>query len=149
MTFDFEALRRRPDIEADNLFAVDAADRLIIDEAGPALLGSAPGTVVVIGDSYGAITLAASALYDASGIRTHQDALSGELALAANAHEAGLADRYRSLDLTPELLRGARIVLLRLPRSLDALDEIAELIAAYADPEVHVVAGGMVKHMTV
>ena len=36
--FEFESLRRFPDVEAPNLFASDAADRLIIDEAGPALL---------------------------------------------------------------------------------------------------------------
>jgi 16S rRNA (guanine1207-N2)-methyltransferase len=40
------------------------------------------------------------------------------------------------------------VVLLQLPRSLDALDEIAGLIADHADPEVVVVAGGRVKHMT-
>jgi 16S rRNA (guanine1207-N2)-methyltransferase len=40
-------------------------------------------------------------------------------------------------------------VLLRLPRSLDALDEIAGLIAEHAHPEVVVLAGGMLKHMTI
>ena len=39
-------------------------------------------------------------------------------------------------------------MLLQLPRSLDALDEIAGLIAEHADPDVVVVAGGRVKHMT-
>ncbi|RII90668.1 SAM-dependent methyltransferase, partial [Clavibacter californiensis] len=29
---DLGALRRRPDVEAENLFAVDAADRLLLDE---------------------------------------------------------------------------------------------------------------------
>ena len=36
--FSFDALRRWPDVEADNLFAADAADRLILDEAAAAEL---------------------------------------------------------------------------------------------------------------
>jgi 16S rRNA (guanine1207-N2)-methyltransferase len=55
---------------------------------------------------------------------------------------------FRLARLTPGLVAGARVVLLQLPRSLDALDEIAGLIAEHADPEVVVVAGGRVKHMT-
>ena len=43
--FSFDALRRWPDVEADNLFAADAADRLILDEAAAALEASAPGEV--------------------------------------------------------------------------------------------------------
>ena len=39
-------------------------------------------------------------------------------------------------------------MLLRLPRGLDALDEIAEAIARFAAPDVRVVAGGRLKHMT-
>ena len=146
--FDFDALRRWPDVEADNLFAVDATDRLLLDEAAPALVAAAPGEVAVMGDRYGALTLGAAALFGATGLRVHQDPLSGELALAANARPAGLAGSYRSLGLDRELVAGARVVLLQLPRSLAALEEIAALIARYADPEVVVFAGGRVKHMT-
>lgn len=39
-------------------------------------------------------------------------------------------------------------MLLRLPRSLDALDEIAALIANHASPDVVVIAGGRIKHMS-
>ncbi|MCU1528739.1 MAG: Ribosomal large subunit methyltransferase, partial [Frondihabitans sp.] len=38
--------------------------------------------------------------------------------------------------------------LLQLPRSLDALDEIAGIVARHADPEVVIFAGGRLKHMT-
>ena len=96
--------------------------------------------------NYGALTLGAAAAGTA-GIRTHQDALSGELALAANADQFGLGDAYRSLPLGADLLAGARVVLLRMPRSLDALEEIADAIARHALPEVTVYAAGMVKHM--
>lgn len=145
--FSFAALRRWPDIEADNLFAADAADRLILDEAAAALAATAPGEVVVIGDNYGALALGAVALHGATEVRVHQDALSGEHALARNASELGLEGSVRSLPLDAELLRGARVVLLRLPRSLDALDEIAGLIAVHAAPDVTVYAGGMIKHI--
>ncbi|WP_382308813.1 class I SAM-dependent methyltransferase [Herbiconiux sp. UC225_62] len=151
--FSFDALRRAPDVEADNLFAVDASDRLILDEANDALEDTVarPGAVAVIGDNYGALTLGAAAVLDLHGIRVHQDARSSELALAANARrvvDVDLRGRYSNHPLGRELLEGATVVLVQLPRSLAALDDIARAIAAYADPSVVVYAGGRVKHMT-
>jgi 16S rRNA (guanine1207-N2)-methyltransferase len=149
MTTDLLAdLRVDPDLPSPDLAAVDAADRLVLDEAAPVLDGAAPGTVVVIGDRYGALTLGAIDRFGLRDVRTHTDRLTGEQALAANAERLGGADAYRSCDLGPDLVRGARVVLLALPRSLDALDEIAGLVAAHADPEVVVVAGGREKHMS-
>jgi 16S rRNA (guanine1207-N2)-methyltransferase len=148
MEFDFDRLRRRPDVEAANLHAVDASDRLILDQAAGALAAAGAGEVVVVGDHYGALTLGAAALHGARGLRVLQDALSGERALAANAAATGLAGAYRSLDLGPELLVGAEVVLLQLPRSLAALDELAENVARFASPAVQVYAGGRIKHMT-
>ncbi|NUU06121.1 methyltransferase [Leifsonia sp. C5G2] len=142
--FEYERLRRWPEVEAPNLFASDAADRLIADLAGDAV--SEPG-LVVIGDGYGALTLAAAAR-GARGIRVHQDALTGERALDANADAFGLAGSFEHRPLDDSLVRGARTVLLRLPRSLDALAEIATLIAEHARADVTVYAGGMLKHMT-
>jgi 16S rRNA (guanine1207-N2)-methyltransferase len=139
-------LRRYPDLEAPNLHAVDASDRLILDEAAPALAERTSG-VVVIGDHHGALTLGAITRHGLSGVRTHQDRLLGERALQANALRLGLQG-FSQHGLTPELVDGAKVVLLQLPRSLDALDEIAGLIAEHADPEVTVYAGGRVKHMT-
>jgi len=150
-SFDFALLGRAPDVEADNLQAFDAADRLLLDTArtdlaSPARAGGpAP---VVIGDSYGALTLGAAALHSLRGIRVQQDAISGELALDRNAAVLDLANTYRHCRLDPELVSGARTVLLRLPRSLDALEEIARLIALHAAPDVRIYAGGRIKHMT-
>ncbi|RFA12788.1 SAM-dependent methyltransferase [Subtercola boreus] len=144
----FETLRRSPDIEAPNLFASDASDRLVLDEAAGMLAASSAGEVVVIGDRYGALTLGAAAEFGLAGIRTHQDRLVGEQALARNAEAAGLADRYLPLPLTEELLSGARVVLLQLPRGLAELDELADAIARYAHPEVVVFGGGRIKHLT-
>ncbi len=87
-------------------------------------------------------------MHGASGIRVHQDALSGERALANNAAEAGMTASYRSLDLGRELVVGARVVLLQLPRSLGALEEISALVAEHAASDVRVFAGGRLKHMT-
>ena len=48
--FPFERLRRWPDVEATNLFAVDASDRLILDEAAAGLATAGAGEVVVLED---------------------------------------------------------------------------------------------------
>ena len=147
MTDVLDDLRRHPDLEAPNLFAVDATDRLVLDEARAALADAPDGTVVVIGDHYGALTLGAIARHGVTGVRTHQDRLTGELALRENAERLGLGG-FTSHALDASLVTGARLVLLQLPRSLDELDEIAALVAEHADPSVVVVAGGRVKHMT-
>ncbi|MFN3865893.1 MAG: class I SAM-dependent methyltransferase [Demequina sp.] len=142
-----DGLRRWPDVEAPGLVAVDAADRLILDESAALRADASTGSIVVIGDAYGALTLGA-AHEGATGIRAHLDALNGEHALAANAERAGLDQSYRTVTLDADLVRGARIVLLRLPRSLDALRDVAGLLAAHADPGVVVVAGGRLKHIS-
>lgn len=146
MTFSLDALRRWPDVEAPDLVATDAADRLILDESASARAGAQDG-IVVIGDAYGAVTLGA-AVDGGLGIRVHQDALTGERALAANADRFGLADRFASLPLSADLVRDARVVLVRLPRSLDALRDIAGLVAAHASRDVVVFAVGRIKHMS-
>lgn len=149
-TFPFESLRRLPDFESPELLASDAADRLLLSElehevkADPSLLEAG---LVVIGDNYGAITLAALAELGFSSVRVHQDALSGELALDNNAQELKITG-FTHHELAPELVKDARIVAMRLPRSLDQLDQWSALIAAYAAPNVQVFAGGRVKHMT-
>lgn len=148
MDFSFDDLRRWPDVEAPNLYAVDATDRLLLDTAATAMTDAAAGDVVAIGDRYGALALGAIAQHDMPRVRVHQDALSQERAITANAERFGLDDRVAQHPLDAALVSGARVVLLQLPRSLDALDEIAELIARHADRDVRVFAGGRVKHMT-
>lgn len=144
MTSDWNDLRRWPDVEASNLQAWDASDRLILDEAGALPTGA--DDVVVIGDRHGALTLGALE-GGASRIRVHQDGILGERALVANAERRGV-EGFEHHALDASLVEGASVVLLQLPRSLDELDEIAQLIAAHAHPEVRVVAGGRVKHMS-
>lgn len=149
LTALFTQLTREPDFDAEELQAYDAADHLIVRTAATAAPErfAVPGTIVVIGDRHGALTLGLAAL-GATAIRTHQDPLLGERALAQNAERLGFSDTYSAHELGPELLSGARLVLLQLPRGLDALDEIATAIARWAAPDVRVFAGGRVKHMT-
>jgi len=149
--FTFESLRRFPDLEADNLVAVDATDRLVLAEAAPAIEAASAGhggQVVVVGDRYGAMSLGAVALHGAHHLRVHQDSLTGEQALAHNAVRAGLSDEIGQLPLTPELFRGASVVIGQLPKSLDALREIAQLAAVSSSDDVTLLLGGRVKHMT-
>ncbi|MBO0981172.1 class I SAM-dependent methyltransferase [Microbacterium sp. SD291] len=146
--FPYARLRRRPDVEAADLQAHDATDLLLV-ERGLALAaehGIAGAETAVIGDEYGAITLA---LTDAGlvGIRVHQDLATGRRALALNAQDLGLAG-FSSHELDPALLSGARLVLLQLPKALAELEEIADAVARWAAPDAVLVAGGRVKHMT-
>lgn len=144
----FEQLRRDPDLEATELQAHDAADALLLQTMATEVGELAPGELVVIGDRHGALTLGAASLLGARGIRTHQDPLLGERALARNADRLGLSAVFTHHELDASLLEGASIVLLQLPRGLDALDEIAYAIARWARQDVRVFAGGRVKHMT-
>ena len=143
-----ELLRREPDVEAPELVAVDATDRLLLDLAADLIARCGPGEVAVVDDNYGALTLGAVALHGARDVRVAQDLLVGELALARNAERAGLAGTYRSVPLGPELADGARLVLVQAPKGLDALREIAEVVSASAAPDVTLLVGGRVKHMT-
>jgi 16S rRNA (guanine1207-N2)-methyltransferase len=140
-------LRRDPDVEAPDLVAVDATDRLLLDEAADAVRRCGRGEIAVVDDSYGALTLGLQARYGATGVRVAQDLLLGEQALARNADRVGLAG-HRSLPLGPDLVSGARLVLVKAPKALDALREIAEVVAAGAAPDVTVLVGARVKHMT-
>ncbi|MFE3255163.1 class I SAM-dependent methyltransferase [Nocardia sp. NPDC059229] len=141
-------LRRYPDVEAVNLYAVDAADRLMLDVAADSLAAAGDGRVAVIDDGYGALTLGAIAAHDLHGVRVHQDLLTGELALANNARIVGLADRFSTRELGAGLLSDVRAVLWRLPRALSGLAETAEAIARWAAPDVEVFAGGRDKYLT-
>ncbi|WP_433659092.1 class I SAM-dependent methyltransferase [Nocardia sp. CA-128927] len=141
-------LRRYPDVEALNLYAADAADRLILDVADETLVTDDSGKIAILGDAYGALTIGAVAAHDLRGVRVYQDLLTGELALANNARALGFADRYTAYPLGRELLADVRVVLLRLPKALAGLAEVADAIARYADPEVVVFAGGRDKYLT-
>ncbi|WP_136610681.1 class I SAM-dependent methyltransferase [Sinomonas albida] len=147
--FPYELLRRFPDVEAPNLYAWDATDRLLGDRgiAEAAARGLDGGEIAVIGDGYGAIALRLAAA-GLTGVRVYEDLASGRAAFARNAEALGLAGLQRQGEFCAELLRGARLVLLQLPKGLAELEEIADAVARWAPPNVLLVAGGRVKHMT-
>ncbi|BAS09365.1 ribosomal RNA large subunit methyltransferase G [Arthrobacter sp. Hiyo4] len=87
----------------------------------------------------------------------HEDLITGERALRNNAAAVGLvaadpgvidATGFEQLPLGEELLSGADLVLLQLPRTLAELEEIAAAVARYAAPDVVLLAGGRIKHMS-
>ncbi|WP_426996009.1 class I SAM-dependent methyltransferase [Pseudarthrobacter sp. N5] len=144
-------LRRFPDVEAPNLQAWDATDKLLLDTT--AGLGTTESNLAVIGDRYGALTLGALTLDALAGsafpkVRVHQDLITGERALRNNAAALGVAAGFEQLPLGPRLLAGADTVLLQLPKTLAELEEIADAVARYAAPGAVLLAGGRVKHMS-
>ena len=143
---DLARLRRWPDVEAENLYAADAADRLLLDTAAPVLAGLQGNEIAVVNDHYGALTLSLAAA-GFTGLRVHQDPLSAEQALANNARALEL-EGFTHQAMGRELFTGTRLVLMQLPRSLDALEETAAFIAVGAAPDVTVLAGGRDKHMS-
>lgn len=151
----FGALRRRPDVEAPNLQAWDATDRLLLEAAADRV--GAGSSVAVIGDRYGALTLGALTTLGIPTVRVHQDLITGERALRNNAAalgldstppEPGTGNRFEQLPLGKELLTGADLILLQLPKTLAELDQIAGAVARYAARGAVLLAGGRVKHMT-
>lgn len=149
--FPYARLRRLPDVEAPELRAWDATDELLVararNEIARAATGIRGGEVVVIGDAYGALTLPLVA-DGLAGIRVYQDLVTGRRALVRNAAELGI-DGFVPHELGADLLRGARMILLQLPKALAELTEIADAVARHAAPDAVLVAGGRVKHMTV
>jgi 16S rRNA (guanine1207-N2)-methyltransferase len=151
----FQVLRRRPDVEAPNLQAWDATDRLLLETAREHV---APGSrLAVIGDRYGALTLGALAVLEPAAVRVHQDLVTGERALRLNAaewlaagHDAGKATEpaFEQVPLGPALLADAHAVLLQLPKTLAELEEIVAAVARHAPAGVTLLAGGRVKHMS-
>ncbi|MCB5292091.1 class I SAM-dependent methyltransferase [Arthrobacter sp. SO3] len=167
----FSRLGRFPDVEAANLQAWDATDKLLLDTAVelPATGFLHPGSrLAIVGDRYGALTLGALALRAASTagtagpagatpdpantltgpVRVHQDVITGERALRHNAGRLGVTGGFEQFPFGAGLLSGATLVLLQLPKSLAELEETADAIARHSHPDVVVLAGGRVKHMS-
>lgn len=128
--------------------ALDPVDRLLLDTAAEAIAAAGPGSIAVIGHPSIALALELAATTPGP-IRVHQDSLIHERALAAAALDGADLSSIDAHPLSPTLVAGASVVLVRLPRSLDALRAIVELIADHAAPDVTVVAAGRIKHMAI
>ena len=109
-----------------------------LDPVAGLILGEAPaetGRTLVLDDSGGAIT---SAAISRGPVIAWCDDLHDEQALPIPP--------LAVLDATT--LAGVETVLMRLPKSLGALEEYVQQVAAWADPGVRIVAGGREKHLT-
>lgn len=107
---------------------LDAVSRLLLAEAPR--LASGPHAAVALVDADPALDGVAVERW--ADVRCYRDRLDGG----------------ESTETLADAVRGADLVLLALPKSLGALEEYAEVIAAHAAPGVQVVAAGRVKHMT-
>jgi 16S rRNA (guanine1207-N2)-methyltransferase len=107
---------------------MDPADRLLLDEAAGLLDNAA---VVVI---------------DGIGIAQELEARVAGLRIVLDS--AAAADYFSAPLPAEEALAGADVVLLRLPKSLERLDDIARLVARNAKPTVTLIASGRLKYMT-
>uniref|UniRef100_A0A942SYP8 Methyltransferase n=1 Tax=Neobacillus citreus TaxID=2833578 RepID=A0A942SYP8_9BACI len=147
--FDFaDQFRRDPDRGGPDLITIDGTDRFILDEA-PHVHGDAlrqPGEVAVVDDRYGVLTLGAITVHGASDVRVVQDSLVGVRALEANAGTFGRRG-FHHPDTLEQAFTDVRLVLLRLSKANDRLDEIARAVARYAAPDVVLLCGGVSKHM--
>ncbi|SBN62187.1 16S rRNA (guanine1207-N2)-methyltransferase [Curtobacterium sp. 9128] len=148
--FDFADLfRRTPDDDGPDLLAIDGTDRFILDEA-PHVHGDAlrqPGAVAIVDDQRGVLTIGVIAVHGATNVRVVQDSLVSQRALQANAGTFGHRG-FHHPDSLEDAFRDARLVLLRLTKSLDRLDEIARAVARFAAPDVVLLCGGRTKFMT-
>ena len=149
--FPFAELLRDPLPGGAGQRAHDAADLLLLDTLATwSEVGHRLDPVVVLDDRHGALTL--PLLKAGVAVRLGQDSASHQRSVTRNAERVG--DRVRSDHLLtrgeigPELLAGARTVVLPLPRSLDALDQTAHLVAEHAHVDVVLLAGGRDKHMS-
>lgn len=107
-----------------------AADRLLLDEARPLL----NGTVAVVD----AGEVAAQLWSEVGRRRVSLDSADDRERFVGAIQDVRLDEAVRDAD----------VVLLRLPKSLDRLDDIARLVARNAKPTVTLVAGGRLKYMT-
>ncbi|WAB82254.1 methyltransferase [Microcella daejeonensis] len=139
-------LRRAPDVDDTTLVAVDAADRHLLDAVAERVREAPRARIAVLGDTHGALTLGLLAL-GAAQVHVWQDSIVGREALQGNAGRAAL-EGFAVHDEAADAVRGASLVLARLPRALDALDELSRIVAREAAPDVVLVAGGMIKHMS-
>ncbi len=152
----------QPATESHDQVAVDATDRLLLDEAAAHLRSAhsgRPGRIAVIDDTCGALTLglATAVASEVPGfpstlqISTFQDSHAARGQLQRNAARLGdpaVRDLWSVADTAEEALQDADLVLVRLDKSLAALTELSRTIARHAAVTVTVLAGGRVKHMS-
>ena len=149
MPLDFADRFRRDSDESPDILAIDGTDRFLLDEA-PHVHGDAlrqPGAVTIVDDLRGVLTVGVIAVHGATNVRVVQDSLVGQRALQAYAGTFGHRGFHHPASFE-DAFRDARLVILRLTKSNDRLDEIARAVARFASPDVVLLCGGRTKFMT-
>lgn len=149
MPLDFADRFRRDSDESPDILAIDGTDRFLLDEA-PHVHGDAlrqPGAVTIVDDLRGVLTVGVLAVHGATNVRVVQDSLVGQRALQAYAGTFGHRGFHHPASFE-DAFRDARLVILRLTKSNDRLDEIARAVARFASPDVVLLCGGRTKFMT-
>ena len=123
----------------------DAVDRLLLDEAASWLAQAS--CVTVIDDLSGALAMRVAGLYPQVQLRVCCDSLVDERRVRNLLAGPEFHDRVEVKDDLRAAAAEADVVLIRLPKSLAALEEVAGVIAAAAG-RARLFAGGRVKHMT-
>ena len=122
----------------------DPVDAILLREAAERYTGGGP--IVVLDDQSGALALGLAEQHPDVEIRVSCDSLADQEATAATV--VGLARVRMMSGLGPDLFAGAGLVVLRLPKGLAALDEVAEAAVRSADPSLLLLGGGRLKHMS-
>lgn len=130
------------------MLTLDAVDDLILAEAAAVEAGSSVASVASVGSGPAPVlvldapALAAELARQGRTVLHRADLLADEEPLG-EAIPGGVVESWGDPQLGD-----VRLALLRLPANLNALDELAEAVAAHCHPEVRLVAGARVKHMT-
>lgn len=125
----------------NELFAPDNVDRMllrVLEETFVAEPWRKTAPIVVINDATGA--LSDWAVKHDLDVRFVQDSA------ALGAAQAPVTGPVAT-SLSPEALNGAATVVYRLARPLEALEELAWQVAAWADPRVLLLAGQLQRHL--
>lgn len=136
-----------PTLSSVETVASDAVDRILLREVRDLISEADEAQPVVLDDATGGLTVSIAGLAGSTHLRARCDSLLSERTVASAARTARISVKF-STELDRSLLAAATLVVLRLPKSLAALDEIAAVVAHFADPRVVLLAGGRVKHMT-
>lgn len=141
--WDTLALTRFPEDPRDRLRAWDAADEYLLGhlaESGTPL----SGTVVVVGDRWGALTTALAAHRPVQ----ITDSYLGQRATRANLERAGVPDGSVTLLTTQDPPPGRiDVLLVRVPKSLALLEDQLLRLAPAVHADTVVVGTGMVKEI--
>lgn len=122
-------------------------DAILLREVAAATTGGE--RIVVLDDKTGALVAGlAPATAPGGRVQVHCDLLSDEQRVRQVTSDGTDVAAVWHDAPSAALLSGATLVVLRLPHSLAALDELAEAVSTYAHPDVRLMAGGRVKHMS-